>query len=236
MYEVGGAVSFCWRRLALRLVRGATVGAFTLATVIVSLRLCPGTPSKVAFASPGPFALVADVTCRDCLLLSLSGGGKPSRRAAARVILGATAGGAVLATVIVEERLCPGTFSNVCASLSLLSGPRGPAVFSTGRPARRAAARDIRGTMSGAACVEGKARALNGDLPLPPSLEPVLRSAERTEDDTERSEPLVVRPVATSGSSVVGNGGDDAKMAEICISAAGESGEPMTAFCSTDAP
>lgn len=236
MYDVGGAASFCWRRLALLLVRGATVGAFTLATVIVSLRLCPGTPSNVAFDPSRLPAFVFGITCKERLLFSVSGGGRPSRRAAARVILGATAGGAVLATVIVEDRLWPGTFSNVCASLSLLSGPRGPAVFSTGIPARRAAARDMRGTMSGAACVAGKGRALNGDLPLPPSLDPVLRRAERTEEDTERSEPLVVSPVATSGSSVVGNGGDDAKMEEICISAVAESAEPMTAFCSADAP
>lgn len=227
MYDVGGALSFCWRRLALLLVRGVTVGAFTLATVMVSLRLCPGTPSNVAFNASGYLG----AACSDRLLFSVSGGGRPSRRAAARVILGATTGGAVLATVIVEDRLCPGTFSKVCASRSLLSGPRGPAVFSTGRPARKAAARDIRGTMSGAACVAGKGRALNGDLPLPPSLDSVLRSAERTDEDTERSEPVV-----TSGSSDVGNGGDDAKMEEICISAVGESAEPMSAFCCRDAP
>ena len=43
----GGAVSFRARSAALRLVLGATVGVFVLATEMVSLRLWPGTPSKV---------------------------------------------------------------------------------------------------------------------------------------------------------------------------------------------
>ena len=43
----GGAVSFRALSAALRLVLGATVGVFVLATEMVSLRLWPGTPSKV---------------------------------------------------------------------------------------------------------------------------------------------------------------------------------------------
>ena len=43
----GGAVSFSARSAALLLVLGATVGVFVLATEMVSLRLWPGTPSKV---------------------------------------------------------------------------------------------------------------------------------------------------------------------------------------------
>lgn len=45
--EGGGVLSFIARSAALRLVLGETVGAFVLATEKVSLRLCPGTPSKV---------------------------------------------------------------------------------------------------------------------------------------------------------------------------------------------
>jgi len=45
--EGGGAVSFMARSAALLLVLGMTVGAFVLATEMVSLRLWPGTPSKV---------------------------------------------------------------------------------------------------------------------------------------------------------------------------------------------
>jgi len=43
----GGVWSFMARSAALRLVLGATVGTFVLATEIVSLLLWPGTPSKV---------------------------------------------------------------------------------------------------------------------------------------------------------------------------------------------
>jgi hypothetical protein len=48
MYDVGGAVSFAARKAALLFNLGARVGALTDATEMVSLRLCPGTPSNVA--------------------------------------------------------------------------------------------------------------------------------------------------------------------------------------------
>jgi hypothetical protein len=46
MNEVGGPCSLETRNAALLFDLGATIGAFTLATAIVSRRLCPGTPSK----------------------------------------------------------------------------------------------------------------------------------------------------------------------------------------------
>ena len=146
MKEVGGACSFCALNAALLFNLGATVGAFTDATAILSLLLCPGTPSKV-LAGPclvcSPFA--------DILFLIAGGGGAwPSLNDAARLIRGAMIGAAVDATAMVLERLCPGTFAKVCARRSLDTGARGIfRVFSTGWPARRAAARVVRGTISG---------------------------------------------------------------------------------------
>ena len=49
MKDVGGAASFLARSSELLFARGAIVGLWTLATAIDSRRLCPGTPSKVAF-------------------------------------------------------------------------------------------------------------------------------------------------------------------------------------------
>ena len=158
------------RRAALRLILGATVGVFVLATDMVSLRLWPGTPSKVPRVTGlvrAPISLVE-------LRIGFGGGCCPSLREAARVIRGATTGGAVEATTIVSERLCPGMFAKVLAKASLVRGRRGPEGFcSTGMPARREAAFVVRGTISGLACVEGSGLALNEgrDRLVPPTVD-----------------------------------------------------------------
>ena len=80
------------------------------------------------------------------------------RRDAARVMRGATTGGAVEATAMVSERLCPGTLANICASFSLLGATRGPRVRSGDlemMPARRLAARVVRGVIVGVTCEAG---------------------------------------------------------------------------------
>ena len=154
------------------------------------------------------------------LRIGFGGGCCPSLREAARVIRGATTGGAVEATTMVPERLCPGTFAKVLARASLLRGRRGPEGFcSTGTPARREAAFVVRGTMSGLACVEGSGLALNEgrDRLVPPTVDGFVvvdrgyptseeadsRSACRTEESTDRIESL-------SGRSTIGKGGEEA--------------------------
>lgn len=168
----GGPWSLDARRAALLFRRGATVGAPTEATEIVSRRLCPGTPSKVCLLSDPP----SDGSRR----LTGAGGGSPSLRAVARVMRGAMVGAAVDATAMLSARLCPGTFANVLASCSLVSGARGTdgPPFSTICPARRAAAFVVRGTMSGAACVVGRARARNNGLPFARRGWPVVEGFE----------------------------------------------------------
>ena len=65
LHEVGGAGDpgdpcfCCNRKAALLLRRGATVGTAVEATEMVSLLLCPGTPSKVLFFSA--LSVVADL-------------------------------------------------------------------------------------------------------------------------------------------------------------------------------
>lgn len=194
--EDGGAASFCCLSAALLFVLGATVGGRVLATAIDSRLLCPGTPSKVCL---GSFAVALASELAVTGRFGFSSGLMPSLSEAARVMRGAKAGGAVDATLIVSERLCPGTFANVCARRSLVGGACLGDSYEM--PARSAAALDIRGTISGAACVAGRLRALNTGLPKPfaevpavedagyPLSERPFRSAESTEDETERSEP-----------------------------------------------
>jgi len=91
----GGPWSLDARSAALLFSRGATVGAWTDATEMVSLRLWPGTPSNVCLSVPS-VALV---------LLTGAGGGRPSRRAVARVMRGAMVGAAVDATAMLSARL-----------------------------------------------------------------------------------------------------------------------------------
>lgn len=101
--EEGGAASFLTRSSALRLLRGVTVGGFVLATAIDSRLLCPGTPSKVAAAEG---AAPADLDFSIGLgRAGVVGPPRPSLSEAARVIRGATTGGAVEATVMVSARL-----------------------------------------------------------------------------------------------------------------------------------
>lgn len=211
------------------------MGVFVLATEMVSLRLWPGTPSKVPWGGGFVRAAVSLMVLR----AGLGGGFCPSLREAARVMRGAMTGGAVEATTMVSVRLCPGILANVLARASLLRGLRGPEGFcSTGIPARREAAFVVRGTMSGFACVGGRVLALNEgrDRLVPPAVDGFVavdcgyptsedadsRSALKTEESTERTEP--------SGRSVAEKGGEEANSDAICISAVSLSGEPMTAF------
>jgi hypothetical protein len=90
---------------------------------------------------------------------------------AALVIRGAIVGAAVLATVIVSARLCPGTFMNAsrCSAFDLISlavwGVHLEVrVFSP--RARRAAALVVRGAISGASWVFGRGRARKRGFPF----------------------------------------------------------------------
>lgn len=142
--EGGAALSFDTLKLAALVILGATVGGLVLATWILSRLLCPGTPSNVfpfdffTASSPltplAPFALLTPlwfevpnpVEASEALLIPpcAPSGFCPNLKLAALVILGATAGGAVDATLIVSDLLCPGTFANVFARLSLVAATR----------------------------------------------------------------------------------------------------------------
>lgn len=144
------------------------MGAATEATVMLSRRLCPGTPSNVCFSELSEGFRTG------------AGGVIPRRSEAARVMRGAMVGAAVLATAMLSARLWPGTFANVFASRSLVSGARGtegPPV-TTAWPERKAAALVMRGTMSGAACVAGRGRALKSGLPFARRGPPVVEGLE----------------------------------------------------------
>ena len=221
----GAAPSFFARNSADLFVLGATVGACTLATAMVSRLLCPGTPSKIIDAgldvllspapapapnpdpnpnptlAPGP-GPAADPSLLELLIL---GAGlstfNPNLNDAALDILGAIAGAAVDATCMTVERLWPGTSMNACfcssfvRCLRMRSGvpligvdvplevpplppltPPFPFTFAVpvpdldgdwGKaiPARREAARVVRGEMSGTRVVLGTGRALKGTGP-----------------------------------------------------------------------
>lgn len=222
MNEEGGASFFLARNSALLFNRGATVGGATLATLIVSRRLCPGTPSNVV-----PFARAA----LEVPLLDVgrgrgragSGALPPLMRSdAARVMRGATVGGAVDATWIVLERLWPGTSIKTCFSSSLVGATRGLAGFtvSTGAPARRAAARVVRGAMSGTSVVRGTGRALNGTPPFPdaslrePEPADVTDEGPLREPETEVPPPFVAEtnPPTRSRHSTLSSSGAGASM------------------------
>lgn len=179
IHEVGGAAppSFDCLNAALLFNLGATVGGLTLATLIVSRLLWPGTPSNVALAFSVFSAADTTSSVTERFLIAGATGLAPFaaaaslaiRNEAALVMRGAIAGGATDATAMVSLRLCPGTFANVWASRSFESGARGllGGVLSTDVPViRRAAARDMRGTISGWAFVTGTGRALNEGFPL----------------------------------------------------------------------
>jgi hypothetical protein len=172
--EDGGATSFVALKIALLFGLGAIVGAAVLATEIVSLRLCPGTPSKVFFCNPSEvFGLAVEDLVEDLIRKDGFGWSLANLSEAAFVIRGAIVGGAVLATVIVSERLCPGTSRNTFVNSALDGATRGAlGVFSKTIPARKAAAFVVRGAISGATCVLGRARALKRGFPFRPSLTP----------------------------------------------------------------
>jgi hypothetical protein len=241
------AASLDARSDAALLRRGATAGARVLATVILSRRLWPGTPSNIFFwASVGVRALEGDFFEGD------GSTGMPIRKLAARDIRGVSLGGAVLATsIFVVRKAWPGTSANVCARRSLETGVRGEDLTSPGiggsspaeRDLRSAAARDMRGTMVGVTVDAGTGRALKPDRDARRVRDLFPSSPERAVDSVKR-EP---RPELTaddrgsesasgSGSSLVGKGGDDAKRLRIWISALSSSGEPMMPFCIREMP
>lgn len=148
-------------------------------------------------------------------LTGLGASGCPNLKDAARVIRGATTGGAVEATEMVPVLLCPGTFAKVLARASFVRGARAAeGILTTATPARRLAARVVRGTISGMMCDIGISRALNDArlLWLPPTVDGLVavdlpfsefepnRSLARREEVIERREP----PGVTSGRSVTG--------------------------------
>src|ERR1700722_11977596 len=195
MNEEGGGrlLSFAARKSALLFVRGITVGgSFTLATAMVSRRLCPGTPSNV-FEGSETFFTGEKTALIDARIFGFGFAAAALsfeiRNDAALVIRGAIAGAAVDATAIVSLRLWPGTLAKVFANASLDNGARGfdGVVLDTAivtSPARNAAALVVRGAMSGATCVFGSGRARNMTLPfesrpwLPPPTVDGLVAAE----------------------------------------------------------
>lgn len=150
MKEDGGALSIVALSAALLFVLGVTTGAAELATEIVSLLLCPGTPSNVDLFSM-LCLLFTGATGFSCLI--------PNLNAAAFVILGANAGGAVDATEIVLDLLCPGTSMKICFISSFVGMDLLESVRSSLIPWRSAAAFVMRGAISGLAWVAGSARA-----------------------------------------------------------------------------
>lgn len=116
-------MSFEARKSALRFCRGETLGGLVLETENDSRRLCPGTPSNVRFCAS--FSAAAALASSSALAFACAsvmmgfgrtgrGGVAPEIRSdAARVMRGATAGGAVEATAMDDVRLCPGTSKNI---------------------------------------------------------------------------------------------------------------------------
>lgn len=130
-----GFDDFLALRVALLLSLGGAVGARVLATGILSERLCPGTPAKV-FAVLGLvttrlIGVVADVDGRGLIpdVLGAAFWSLLVRRRDARVCLGATTGGAVLATTSLRLRLYPGkAVSGSCWTAVEVRGRRGGSI------------------------------------------------------------------------------------------------------------
>ena len=179
----------------------------------------------------------------------------PCLRAAAFVILGAMVGAAVEATTIVVERLCPGTSMKFCFCCSFVGTTLGPLVSLYAMPARRAAALVVRGTISGTAVVDGTARARKAGLSLGFSRLVVVVEGLVTDEGAYASEVVRCKldridearepsgnwfatdgSLTSSGSSFVGNIGEDANRDAICTSAVWTSGEPIKPFCCRDLP
>lgn len=183
--------------------------------------LWPGTPSNVfacasfnaaaALASSAAFALACASVMIGFGRTGLGGVAPEMRNEAARVMRGGVGGGAVEATTIDSVRLCPGTLANICWRASFVGGVRGPrsrSFLGGVTPARKSAARVVRGTMVGEACDGGISRALKGvrrevpsvlgELPageFPFVLEGMRRRELLSDEERDRSELVVrVRP------------------------------------------
>jgi len=220
------------------------VGPFVvLETEMDSRLLWPGTPSNVfACASfSAAFALSSSAALALACATVMMGFGRTGRvgvapemrSAAARVMRGGTDGGVVDATGMVDVRLCPGTSANIFLRVSLEGGRRGelcPCEILGGvTPARRSAARVVRGTMVGEPCEGGISRALK-DPRRPFELVPLVldelpagerpfvldtwRVEDRREDERDRREPVVKARSSvekSEGRSEVGKGGEETK-------------------------
>lgn len=164
--------SFDARSCALRFGLGDMVGVLVLETEIDSRLLCPGTPSNVLACASfnASFALCSSAALAlACAIVMMGfgrgfGGGAPEMRSdAARVMRGAIVGASVDATGMDSVRLCPGTSANIFCMASLDGGVRGAcprSIWGIVAPARRAAARVVRGMMVGDAWEGGISRAL----------------------------------------------------------------------------
>lgn len=149
------------------------VGTAVLATEIDSRLLCPGTPSNVltcasfnarlALSSSATLALACASVMIGFGRIGFGGGAPEMRNAAARDMRGEIIGGEVEETDMDSLRLCPGTFSNILCMSSFEGGVRGPGERpSLGgvMPARKSAARVVRGTMVGVTWEGGISSAL----------------------------------------------------------------------------
>jgi hypothetical protein len=165
--------SFDARSSALRFCFGVTVGDLVLETANESRLLWPGTPSNVlacasfnaafALSSSAAFAFACASVMMGFGRKGFGGGAPSMRNDAARVMRGGIDGAAVEATEMDSVRLCPGTSANILLRASLDGGVRGPcerSILGGVTPARRSAARVVRGTMVGETCEKGISRAL----------------------------------------------------------------------------
>lgn len=205
------------------------MGAMVLVTENDSRLLCPGTPANVlacasfnaalALSSSAALALACASVMMGFGRTGLGGGAPEMRNAAARDMRGDIVGGEVEATGMDTLRLCPGTFSNIFRMASFEGGVRGPgerSILGGVMPARRSAARVVRGTMVGVTWEAGISSALKEvrreEVPVPFVREElpagewplalvvlvlrenggrVLFEEERREDDVDRRESVV---------------------------------------------
>ena len=149
------------------------VGAAVLATEIDSRLLCPGTPWNVLACASFNAALALSssaalaLACASVMIgfgrIGRGGGAPEMRNEAARDMRGDIVGAKVEATGMDSLRLCPGTSSNILRIASFEGGVRGPgerSILGCTMPARRSAARVVRGEMVGITWEGGISRAL----------------------------------------------------------------------------
>jgi len=153
---------------------GDMMGAAVLATEIDPRLLCPGTPSNVlacasfnaalALSSSAALALACAIVMMGFGRNGVGGGAPEMRNEAARDMRGDIVGAKVEATAMDSVRLCPGTSANICRMASFEGGVRGPGercwILGGVMPARRSAARVVRGTIIGVTWERGISRAL----------------------------------------------------------------------------